>query len=190
MLHLFTGYIALYFTIWVHEIGHAYMYKRYGCKDNILKVTVPFYLFFSTPAPIDVDKLQTLSKRQRFNISIAGIVVNLSIGIPIFAVLNYLKCSSSNIFHLFIYLLGVFNLLEAATYLTVNNIFLASDMEDIAQYNKKLRLPCFLLGSLAILLLTLIIVRGPKEWQFWTIVVSIIVSCSMGLGRVIFSLTR
>jgi Zn-dependent protease len=86
VLYFIIGYIALYLTIWLHEVGHSFMYKKYGCKENAFKVTVPFYLFFSTPAPVDINKLQFLTKNQDFNISITGMVINFFIGIPLYLI--------------------------------------------------------------------------------------------------------
>jgi hypothetical protein len=63
-------------------------------------------------------------------------------------------------------------------------------MMGIAEYNKKYRLPCFFIGILAVLLRCTVIATGPKSWQYWTIIACIITSCSMGLGRVVFMITR
>lgn len=67
---LIIGYISLYLVIWIHEVGHGIMYAKYKCKENPFKVHVPFYLFFSTPRPVDEEKAKVLSHKQIYNIGI------------------------------------------------------------------------------------------------------------------------
>lgn len=47
-ISIFVSYIALYLVIYLHEVRHALLYHRYGCKKKWYKVTVKPYMFFST----------------------------------------------------------------------------------------------------------------------------------------------
>ena len=64
LAYLILGYLALYLVIWSHEVVHAVMYKRYGCKENPFVVHVPLHLLFSTPAPLDEKKAQSFGAKK------------------------------------------------------------------------------------------------------------------------------
>ena len=64
LLSLFIGYAALYIVIYLHEVGHAIWYCRFGCKKNWYHVTVKPYLFFSTPLPVDINQADNLSTKR------------------------------------------------------------------------------------------------------------------------------
>lgn len=185
-LYFIVGYCALYLVIWLHEVGHGVVYAKYKCKDNPFKVHVPFYLFFSTPQPVDEKKAQTLTSKQYFNVGIAGIIVNLLIGIPIsFLFLNIEFNNSILIF--FFYSFALFHLVEAASYLTISNIFLASDMITVQNYKPKLRIPLFLIGIFIVVLITFMLIKSPDSWKLGYIISIIIMISCMGLGRMVFS---
>lgn len=126
-MYLIVGYIALYLVILSHEVGHAYFYKKYGCKDNPFNVTIPLYLAFSTPEPVDLEKEKNLSLKQKFIVAMGGILVNLIFGIIGLVLLNIIKIED-NVFHFFFYTFILFHFIEVASYTVINNIYVASDM--------------------------------------------------------------
>ena len=188
MKFIILGYLALYWTIWLHEVGHSYMYKKYGCKkENFLQVNVPLYLFFSTPMPIDLEKTKELNKKQVFNISIAGVTVNLFLGLVSSLVLVFVPITSEvNI--ILLYSFAVFNLTEAATYLVINNIFLASDMKGVAAYSQKLRIVAFLVGLAAIASIIYLLYIAPITIVKPIAIISIFIALSMSVGRIVFEM--
>lgn len=186
VIYILIGYIALYSVIWLHEVGHGIMYAKYKCKDNPFKVHVPFYLFFSTPAPVDEQKAQTLTLKQIYHIGIAGIIVNLLFGVPISVALLLMNVENSLVMYFF-FSFALFHLVEAATYLVISNIFLSSDMILVQQYNPKLRVPFFLIGLLIVGLITYMLIHSPESWRLGYLFTIIIMTLCMGLGRVIFT---
>ena len=76
LLSLFIGYAALYIVIYLHEVGHAIWYCRFGCKKNWYHVTVKPYLFFSTPLPVDINQADNLSTKKDIIVSYGGILNN------------------------------------------------------------------------------------------------------------------
>lgn len=77
----------LYSVVWLHEIGHSIFYAHYGCKKNWLHVTVKPYIFFSTPAPLEINQLYKLTKKQNTIIAYGGILANIFWSIASAAVL-------------------------------------------------------------------------------------------------------
>lgn len=188
-LYVLVGYVALYLVIWLHEVGHGIMYSKYGCKGNPFNVYVPLYLFFSTPHPINIERAQQLTKKQLFNVGMAGIVVNLSLGIPIALLLLNIEFQGSLLLF-FIYSFTLFHLVEAVTYLTISNVFLSSDMLTVQQYNPKLRGPLFIVGILITIIIILLLIECPSEWRIPYIVSIFIMVACMGLGRYVFTKKR
>lgn len=188
MKFIILGYLALYWTIWLHEVGHSYMYKKYGCKkENFLQVNVPYYLFFSTPMPIDSEKSNELSKKQVFNISIAGVAVNLFLGlITSLALIFFPITSEVNL--ILLYSFAVFNFTEAATYLVINNIFLTSDMKGVAAYSQKLRVVAFLVGLASIASIIYLLYIAPITIDKPIAIISIFIALSMSVGRIVFEI--
>jgi len=187
LAYLILGYLALYLVIWSHEVAHAVMYNRYGCKENPFVVHVPLYLLFSTPAPVDEKKAQTLGAKENYYIGIAGVLLNLAFGVPLFFVLAFSRFSFSNLLYYFAQLFTIFHLLEATTYLVINNIFLSGDMTAIEEYNPRLRLTYFVLGLVSLSMLALLIQTSPREWIAGIVIVVVIIASTMGLGRVLFA---
>ena len=185
-LYFIVGYCALYLVIWLHEVGHGVVYAKYKCKDNPFKVHVPFYLFFSTPQPVDEKKAQTLNSKEYFNVGIAGIIVNLLFGIPISFLLLTMEFNHSILFFFF-YSFALFHLVEAASYLTISNVFLASDMVTVQNYKPKLRIPSFLIGIFLVVLIIFMLFKSPDSWKLGYIISIITMILCMGLGRAIFS---
>lgn len=185
-LYIIVGYCSLYLVIWLHEVGHGIVYAKYKCKDNPFKVYVPFYLFFSTPQPVDEIKAQTLNSKKYFNVGMAGIIVNLLFGIPI-SFLMLTNEFNHSILVFFFYSFALFHLVEAASYLTISNVFLSSDMITVQNYKPKLRIPLFLIGLFIVVLIVFMLFKSPDSWKLGYIISIIIMILSMGLGRAIFS---
>ncbi len=190
VVYIILSYLALYLVIWLHEVGHAVMYKKYGCKQNAFHVTVPFYLFFSTPATVDVEKLQQLSNKQNYHIGIAGIITNLMFGIPLFLYFYFVDGIEPNPINYFLLLFAILHLVEAITYLTASNILLSSDMLLVDRYKPSLRIPYFLLGLLVLVLAILLIMNSPDAWRNSFIIISVVTVASMVGGRVLFTMRR
>lgn len=186
LLYFLVGYIALYLAIWLHEVGHAVIFAKYNCKDNPFDVYVPLYLFFSTPNPVHQEKVEKLNLKQIYHVGIAGIITNLVFGLPIFILLLWLGFPN-NLWFFFLFSFALFHLVEAATYLIISNIFLSSDMVLVQQYNPKLRVPFFLAGLLIVGVILYMIINCPESWRTGLISAVIIMTISMGLGRIIFT---
>ncbi|MEG1254278.1 hypothetical protein [Clostridium sp.] len=184
--NILIGYLTLYFVIWLHEVGHAFCYWKYGTKKNPLLVSVKPYIFFSTPLPIDLEKEKLMSEKQKFNTSMAGIIVNLTFAfISMFIIL--LIGVKDNLVFLFLFYFATLHFSEAISYLTISNIFLASDMKSIAKYNSKLRIPCFLIGCLGLVCLVYLISMSLYSWRIYLIIFNMIAMLCMGIGRIIFT---
>ena len=54
LFFIVIGYIVLYLTVWLHEVGHSIWDCLFGVKQGWLKVNVKPYIFFSTPGELDV----------------------------------------------------------------------------------------------------------------------------------------
>ncbi len=186
LIYLLIGYIALYSVIWLHEVGHGIMYTRYKCKTNPFKVHVPFYLFFSTPRPVDETKAKTLSLKQIYHVGIGGIVVNLLFGIPLSIILLLIDFQSTLLYY-FLFSFALFHLVEAATYMVISNIFLSSDMILVQQYNPKLRIPFFIIGLFIIGLIIYMLNNSPESWKLGYVISIGVMTLSMSLGRVVFT---
>ncbi len=185
---LLIVYISLYVVIWLHEVGHALMYSRYGCKGNPFKVSVRPYIFFSTPLPINLDKVKDLSLRQKHNVAIAGVTMNMLFGIPsaLLLILGIIDINS------YLSILFVFfctlHLIEAITYTVINNIFLASDMKEVDDYNRLLRIPYFLIGCILLWLSYQVYIIVPINLQSWVLITNLIIGLGMGIARVVFQI--
>ena len=186
LLYSLVGYSALYLVIWLHEVGHGLVYSKYNCKENPFNVHVPFYLFFSTPQPVNIENAKSLTKRQKFHIGMAGIAVNLFLGVPIALILLNTDFQASLLLF-FIYSFALFHLVEAVTYLTISNLFLSSDMVTVQQYKPKLRIPLFIIGLVISALIIMMVIESQIEWRIPYIVSIITIVACMVLGRLIFT---
>ena len=186
MKFLILAYLALYWTIYFHELGHSYVYKKYGCKKEFfMKVTVPWTLLFSSPLPIDEEKSKRLTDKQNLNIAMAGVLVNLVFALFTAIPLLFIKITTEvNI--MFLYLICIFNLAQASSYLFINNIFLASDMKIIANINPKLRILGLIIGLITSVGLVYFITLAPMEFSILTIISTVVIVICMSLGRVIY----
>lgn len=185
LTEVIISYIALYLVIWMHELGHSFFYWKYGCKENWLKVSVKPYLFFSTPAPVNVEKAEQLTSKQDLIILYAGIAVNLifafaaSIVIKVFPINNYLE--------LFVYQFLTLHLAEAISYLVIGNIYLVSDMQGIALIKPILRPVNFISGIFIAIIYFIFITHIPKQIFFIVLIFNLIAIICMGVGRTVFT---
>lgn len=186
ILELIISYFTSYLVIWLHELGHAFFYWKYGCKDNLFKITVKPYLFFSTPAPVNEEKSNLLTQKQDLMISYAGIIMNL-----IFAFLAYevkIVCTLKNsYFELFIYEFITLHLAEVISYLVLGNIYLVSDMKNIAEIKPMLRPLNFIIGLLISIKFFQLIRQVPDKIFYVVLIINLLVIFCMGLGRIVFT---
>ena len=185
-LYFLVGYGALYVVIWLHEVGHALVYSKYNCKENPFNVHVPFYIFFSTPQPVNIEKAKYLTKKQDFHVGIAGIMMNLFFGLPL-AVLLLNTDIQTSLFLFFISSFTLFHLVEAATYLTISNLFLSSDIVSVQRYKPILRIPLFIIGLGIIALIIMMVIKSPETWRVAYIASIFILVLCMVLGRFFFT---
>lgn len=186
LLKFIVSYFALYLVILFHEWGHSFFYWKYDCKDNWIKVTVKPYLFFSTPRPVNDDKVEQLTDKQNLVISYAGIVVNLIVAffgvilISIFPIINkYMSIFISQFISL--------HLAEAITYLVIGNIYLVSDMKSINKINPKLRPINFILGLIVSIFYFYYLFQLSNDILGIVILFNLIVIICMGVGRILFT---
>lgn len=180
------SYFALYIVIWMHEVGHAFFYWMYGYKKKFLQVTVKPFLFFSTPAPVDMEKIKSITPLQELVISYAGIVVNIVSG-SIMGLLIKVSDVSNVYLCLFLYQFITLHLAEAISYLVLGNIYLVSDMKNIAEVNPKLRVPNFIIGLVLLVPYVIVLEQVPNIIFIGVLVFNIFTILCMGIGRYIFT---
>ena len=138
LLSLFIGYAALYIVIYLHEVGHAIWYCRFGCKKNWYHVTVKPYLFFSTPLPVDINQADNLSTKKDIIVSYGGILNNF-----IFTFIAYFLICRFHIMNyylsLFLWMFYTLHIAEIVSYMFLGNLYLVSDMKSIAKRQPLLR---------------------------------------------------
>lgn len=180
-------YTALISVIWLHEVGHALMYTKYGCKKNPFHVSVRPYIFFSTPLPVDLEKEKKLSYQSKFYVGIAGITINLIIGLPLYLLIIKSQLFSINgyLSH-FIYFFVLFHFVEAMTYMVLNNIVVVSDIKSIQDYKPILRIPVFIIGLILVGLITDLYNMYPSEYRYVVGIIILIMCSAMGGARIIF----
>lgn len=188
MSYVIIGYLSLYAVIWLHEVGHAIMFKKFGCKKNALKVSVPLYLAFSTPKPLDFDELKKMSTRQRFLVGIAGIIVNIAFGSIGFMMIKLFSFNVRSLFYFFLYSFTIFHFVEAATYMVINNIYVASDIISVQNYKPLYRIPLFVLGSIVTYIIVHLLINSEEIWKTELIVITILIAFMMGILRIIFNI--
>ncbi len=186
LLEIAISYFTLYLVIWLHELGHSYFYWIYGCKENWLKVSVKPYLFFSTPAPVDEDRVEYLTDKQNLIVSYGGIVVNLFMAFVVIIIIQ-INSIRNNYIELFLYQFVTLHLAEVVTYLVLGNIYLVSDMKGIADIKPKLRPVNFVLGILVSAVYFIFIKQIPQQIFSITIIFNLIAIICMGVGRIAFT---
>lgn len=185
IISIFISYIALFLVICIHEMGHAFFYHKYGCKENWWQVTVKPYLFFSTPLPIDMEKAKLLSHKQKIIIASGGIIANL-----IFAVITFFILQSVNqnyYIRLFLYQFLTLHLAEIVSYLVIGNIYLVSDMANIASSKAALRPVYFILGIVIGIFYVLFLIHIPQDYKLIITLFNAITILCMSGGRIIFT---
>jgi len=200
-----STYAALYLTIWMHEVGHALAYWRFGCKENFWKVQVPLYLLGSSPAPVDETHATHLNSSQQLIVAASGVVVNCIFGFPtLLIVLSNGSLATISLVYVFIYLFSLCHLLEAGSYLVINSLFLGGDMTLIAKHAPRARWLVFVVASLILLPAIALLVREAPHigyvlfnadavgstWQLGVGVFSGFIIVAMGVARVFSSRIR
>lgn len=184
-ISIFISYLALYLVIYLHEIGHALLYYKYGCKKNWWQVTVKPYLFFSTPLPVDMEKARLLNRKQNIFIASGGIGINL-----IFAMLTFLilqRINQNYYIGLFLHQFLTLHLGEAVSYLIIGNVYLVSDMEVIAKSKAILRPLYFVFGLFVGLFYMLFLIGMPEEYKSIIVAFNAMTILCMGVGRIVFT---
>lgn len=170
----------------MHELGHSFFYWKYGCKENWLKVSVKPYLFFSTPAPVNEEKAEYLKSKQKLIISYGGIAINLFMAFVVSIIIKVISIESDYI-QLFLYQFETLNLAEAISYMVIGNIYLVSDMKNIANIKPILRSMNFILGVFISGIYFLFIKQLPQQIFNIIFIFNMIVIICMGMGRIAFT---
>ncbi len=191
LLKIFTyallAYTAMYSTVWLHELGHSLAYHYFDCKEDIINLYVPVHFANANPYPVNEEKVAALESWQDFYVSMAGIMANLLLALGGWVLLQT-KIKKHLLFYFFIIMFLLSNLLEAATYLTISNIYPLSDMIGVQNYNPMLRIPLFTLGLLLVYGIIALITSAPENWRRGMIIFSITSTLAMGGLRLLFTI--
>ncbi len=160
LILILSGYSALYVTIWLHELGHALVFRRVGCNPLLWDVDVPWHFGNANPGPIDPVCLERLSSEALFYGSMGGVLVNLVMAVLVYAVLSTAR-SLPDLIRNWLLFFGLAHLVEVTTYFTISNIVPLSDMLGVQAYEPMLRLPLFLAGLVMIGLIWQWVRRSP-----------------------------
>ena len=197
---IITSYLTLYLTIWLHEVGHALAYWSFGCKENPWKVRVPFYLFGSTPEPVDDACASSLNSAQQIIVAISGVLVNCLFGVLGLLIISFIQFLPIGLY-VFLYCFALAHFIEAGSYLVINGLFLASDTAVIAEHAPRSRWLLLVVASSTLIPATALLVHkasdlghalfGPTSadslWQLSVAILSVVVMTIMGIARVIFT---
>jgi len=186
--YIVLAYSAMYATIWLHELGHSLAYHYFDCKEDLFNLHVPVYFANSNAYPVNETKEASLDDWQQFYISVAGIMTNLLVAIFTWLVIIIIPVKRFRWLYFFLLFFLLSNLLEAATYLTISNIYPLSDMIGVQQYSPLSRIPLFFLGLLLILAIISLIANAPRAWRRGMTIFSIATALSMGGLRLLFTL--
>ena len=166
LIYILLGYAAMYATIWLHELGHAMVYHHYDCKEDVFNFTVPFHFGNANPYPIDWAQAKSLSLKQDFYVSIAGVVVNIVLGLLSWLVLfNFGKGIRSTWLKFFITTFAIAHFAEACSYLTLSNVYAVSDMIGVQAYDSAIQIPLFFVGLILVYILIFLIKDAPVDWR-------------------------
>lgn len=186
-LNLLIGYVSLFTVVWLHEVGHSTFYAIYGCKKNFLHVSVKPYIFFSTPSPVDLDKVQNLTRRENTIISYAGIGANILWTAISGVILLTGSCQNKYVI-LFLWMFLTLHCAEIVSYLFIGNIYLVSDMASIAYHYPNLRWINLILGAILTGCYAVILMYIPKNIFIFVLVWNVLTICAMCGGRIVFTI--
>lgn len=161
LTNIIIAYCALYIVIWFHELGHALFYYGYGCKLKLLQLNVPFYFAAANPGLINQNCCNLLCRYQLVWASMGGIIANLILAFGMYFVLPKLKDYPKVALFAIIFILS--NLIEASSYLTLNNIRPMGDITTVAEYFPLLRIPLGLVGVGLIFVIIRFLKIIPKQ---------------------------
>ncbi|MCC6279785.1 MAG: hypothetical protein IT262_04245 [Saprospiraceae bacterium] len=179
------AYAATYTTIWLHELGHALVYRYFGCKPELFNLHVPFHFGAASPEPLNAICVATLSLFQLFLASMGGILVNIVLAAGGFWVLRRFLANTWIAWLGSVFVLA--NLTEAASYLTLSNIRPLGDMIAVQDYCPALRLPLGLLGIGLALCMVHFLRFVPEKWRVGlTTYCCIMAACMVGM-RFVFA---
>lgn len=179
------AYAATYATIWLHELGHALVFRYFGCKPGLLDLHVPLHFGAASPEPLDAACVAALSSFQLFLASMGGIFVNLLLSAFGFGWLRRLRRGSWAAWFFSVFVLA--NLTEAASYLTLSNIRPLGDMIAVQNYCPALRLPLGLLGISLVLCLVHFLKSVPEKWRRGLAIFCCVMSACMVGMRFVFA---
>lgn len=179
------AYSATYGTIWLHELGHALVYRYFGCKPDLLDLHVPWHFAAASPDPLNTECTAGLSAFQSFQASMGGIAVNMLLALAVFVLLRRFRMGIWPTWWLSVFVLA--NLTEAASYLTLSNIRPLGDMIAVQEYCPALRVPLGMLGLGLILCIIHFIKQLPAKWRMGlSIYCAVMAACMVGM-RFVFA---
>ncbi|MBL7827488.1 MAG: hypothetical protein JNJ57_12700 [Saprospiraceae bacterium] len=179
------AYAATYATIWLHELGHALVFRRFGCKPDLFDLYVPFHFGAASPAPLDAACVTSMNNFQLFLASMGGISANLLLSAGGLWLLRHMQTGSRAAWFFSVFVLA--NLTEAASYLTLSNIRPLGDMIDVQNYCPAWRLPLGLLGIILVIWLIQFLKSVPPTWRIGlSIFCAIMAGCMVGM-RFVFA---
>ena len=178
-------YCALYSTIWLHEFGHAVFYFVYGCKSNLFQLHVPFSFAAASPGVLDTACCSSLTCVQHISAALGGILVNIVLAIGIYLVLP--KCKLYPLVCLFAAAFLLSNLVEAASYVTLGNIFPMGDILAVKEYCPVLRIPLGIVGIGIIAFIARALQIIPKTMRVGMIIFTLATAFCMFGMRFLFA---
>ena len=180
LTNIIIAYCALYIVIWLHELGHALFYFHYGCKLKLFQLNVPFYFAGANPGLISQNCYTQLYRYQHVWASMGGIIANLILAFVMYFILPKLKDYPKVTIFAIVFILS--NLIEASSYLTLNNIHPMGDITTVAEYFPLMRIPLGLVGVVLILVIIRFLKIIPKPLRKAMIIFCIAtVVCMFGL---------
>lgn len=144
--YILLGYLALYTTIWLHELGHSLVYYLHQCKENLFQLDVPFHFANANPGQVDVSCAEAMSTTSQVLAGMGGILINLMIGIPGSLALRKWAIPKHRYVYFFLLFFVLAHLSEACSYMTISNIIPLSDILSLETHVPLMRIPLFLGG--------------------------------------------
>ena len=145
------------------------------------------YIFFSTPAPVDGERVQELKNKQDVIVSYGGVAVNL-IAAMISGCYIYWMGDVNKFFELFVWLFFTLHMAEIVSYMMIGNIYLVSDMAIIAAMCPKLRVPNLLIGALVTIVYVICLQKIPNNYLVFVLVWNVVTILCMCGGRIVFTI--